>query len=85
MCRNIKPLFNLIPVVNEEEIQLAALQYVRKISGSRKPSKTNQAAFNTAVSAVAAATATLLNQLESKAPPKERPSKTNPPAPTYGA
>ena len=78
MCRNIKPLFNLLPLANEEDIQLAALQYVRKISGYRKPSKANEAAFNAAVSAVAAATSALLDQLETKTPPKDRAPKINP-------
>jgi hypothetical protein len=77
MCRNIKPLFNLLPLATEEDIQLAALQYVRKISGYRKPSRANEAAFNAAVSAVAAATSALLDQLETKTAPKDRAPKIN--------
>ena len=72
MCRNIKPLFNFDPPVSDEEIRAAALQYVRKISGSNKPSKANQAAFQAAVDAVASASATLLRSLETNAPPRDR-------------
>lgn len=72
MCRNIKPLFNFAPPAAEEEIRDAALQYVRKISGFSKPSSANQAAFEAAVEAVAAATSELLVSLETKAAPKNR-------------
>lgn len=72
MCRNIKPLFNFEPPVTEDEIQAAALQFVRKISGFNMPSKTNEAAFNAAVAEVAAAARTLLLALETHAPPKNR-------------
>ncbi len=72
MCRNIKTLYNFAPPVTEDEIRAAALQYVRKVSGFNKPSKANEAAFSTAVDAVAAATRTLLNSLETTAPPKDR-------------
>ncbi len=72
MCRNIKPLFNYDPPVTDEEIHDAAVQYVRKISGFSKPSKINQTAFQTAVDAVAAASAHLLNSLETTAPPRNR-------------
>jgi hypothetical protein len=72
MCRNIKPLFNFEPPVNEDEIRAAALQYVRKISGFQKPSRANQAAFDAAVEAIAAASQTLLASLESDAPKKNR-------------
>lgn len=72
MCRNIKPLFNFAPPVNDDEIRAAALQYVRKISGYNKPSKSNEAAFNAAVEAIAAVSATLMNSLETNAPPKNR-------------
>ena len=72
MCRNIKPLFNFEPPVNEEEIRQAALQFVRKISGFNKPSKANEAAFFAAVDAVAAASTTLLNSLETNASPRNR-------------
>ena len=72
MCRNIKPLFNFEPPVNDDEIRAAALQYVRKISGFTKPSKANEEAFNAAVEAVAAASSTLLSALATNAPPKDR-------------
>lgn len=72
MCRNIKPLFNLEPTVTEEEIHEAALQFVRKISGFAKPSKANEAAFLAAVEAIATASSTLLNELETNAPRKDR-------------
>jgi hypothetical protein len=72
MCRNIKPLFNFQPPVSDDEVRAAALQYVRKISGFNKPSKANQAAFQAAVDAVAAASSTLLRSLETNAPPRDR-------------
>ena len=72
MCRNIRPLHNFAPPATTEEVHDAALQYVRKISGSTKPSRANEAAFNRAVEAVAAATAQLLDELVSSAPPKDR-------------
>lgn len=72
MCRNIKPLFNIEPPTSEEEIYQAALQFVRKVSGFNKPSKANEAAFFAAVDAIAAASSTLLNSLETHAPPKDR-------------
>ena len=72
MCRNIKPLFNFDPPVSDDEIRAAALQYVRKISGYNKPSKANEAAFQAAVDAVAAASAALLRALETNAPPRDR-------------
>jgi hypothetical protein len=72
MCRNIKTLYNFKPPVSEEEIQSAALQYVRKVSGFNQPSKANEAAFQAAVAAVTAATSTLLQALETKAPPRDR-------------
>lgn len=72
MCRNIRPLYNFAPPANEDEIRAAALQYVRKVSGFNKPSKTNEAAFNAAVEAIAAATGTLLASLETTAQPKDR-------------
>ena len=64
MCRNIRTLYNFEPPVTDEEIRAAALQYVRKISGFRTPAGHNAEAFSHAVDAVAAATATLLGQLE---------------------
>jgi Uncharacterized conserved protein len=72
MCRNIKPLFNFDPPVNQDEIRAAALQYVRKVSGFQKPSRANQAAFDAAVDAIAAATQTLLESLTTDAPKKNR-------------
>jgi hypothetical protein len=72
MCRNIKPLFNFEPPVTEDEIRLAALQYVRKISGFNKPSRANEAAFNDAVDEIARVSARLLDSLEAKAAPKDR-------------
>lgn len=72
MCRNIRPLFNFAPPATEGEIQAAALQYVRKISGSARPSARNQLAFDAAVSEIAAATQVLLESMETTAPPKDR-------------
>ena len=72
MCRNIHTLHNFEPAATPEEIHAAALQYVRKISGSTKPSKANEDAFNRAVEAVAAASAELLAELVTTAPPKNR-------------
>ena len=72
MCRNIKPLFNFEPPVNDDEVRAAALQFVRKISGFTKPSQANEPAFNAAVEAIAAISKTLLDSLETSAPPKNR-------------
>ena len=72
MCRNIRTLHNFEPPATREEAHDAALQYVRKISGSTKPSKANEAAFNRAVEAVTAATTRLLDDLVTAAPPKSR-------------
>lgn len=72
MCRNIKTLYNFEPPATEEEVRAAALQYVRKISGFSKPSKANEAAYQTAVDAVAAASMTLLQSLETQAQPRSR-------------
>ncbi len=72
MCRNIRPLYNFDPPATEEEIRAAALQYVRKVSGFNKPSKANEAEFNAAVEMVAAATAALMQSLETNAPLKNR-------------
>ena len=72
MCRNIKTLFNFEPSVTEEEIRMAALQFVRKVSGFNQPSKANEAAFLAAVDTITAAASTLLNSLETNAPPKNR-------------
>jgi hypothetical protein len=72
MCRNIRQLHNFDPPASEEEIQDASLQFVRKISGSNKPSKANEEAFNQAVEEVSDAVRTLLDSLVTKAPPKDR-------------
>ncbi|WP_328470087.1 DUF2277 domain-containing protein [Actinoplanes sp. NBC_00393] len=72
MCRNIHQLHNFEPPATPDEIHAAALQYVRKIAGSTRPSQANQAAFDAAVAAVAAATAELLDNLVTNAPPKDR-------------
>jgi len=72
MCRNIKTLFNFEPPVTEDEIHAASEQFVRKISGFTRPSKANEAAFQSAVEAVAAASRQLLSSLETNAPPKNR-------------
>ena len=72
MCRNIKPLYNFEPPVNDEEVRAAALQYVRKISGLNKPSKANEVAFYAAVGEIAAASSRLLGSLETNAPPRNR-------------
>ena len=72
MCRNIKPLFNFEPPVNDEEVRAAALQYVRKISGFNKPSKANEVAFYAAVGEIAAASRRLLTSLQTNAPPRNR-------------
>jgi hypothetical protein len=72
MCRNIRPLHNYEPATTEDDIRDAALQYVRKVSGMTKPAKVNEAAFARAVDAVAAATATLLDELVTTAPPRDR-------------
>ena len=72
MCRNIRTLHNFEPAATDEEVHAAALQYVRKVSGSTKPSKANAEAFERAVEEVAAATAKLLDGLVTSAPPKDR-------------
>jgi hypothetical protein len=72
MCRNIRTLHNFEPPATHEEIHASALQYVRKISGSTKPSQANAEAFERAVEAVAAATRELLEHLVTTAPPKDR-------------
>jgi hypothetical protein len=72
VCRNIKPLFNFEPPATDDEIRAAALQFVRKVSGLKQPSKDNQAAFQASVDQIAAVTANLLSQLETNAPPKDR-------------
>jgi hypothetical protein len=72
MCRNIHTLYNFEPEATDEEIRNAALQYVRKISGSTKPSQANAEAFERAVDDVAAVTSRLLGELVTTAPPKDR-------------
>jgi hypothetical protein len=72
MCRNIRTLHNFDPPASEDEVRGAALQYVRKVSGSTKPSRANQEAFDRAVDEVAAATTALLDALVTSAPPKDR-------------
>jgi hypothetical protein len=72
MCRNIRTLYNFEPPADEGEIRAAALQYVRKVSGFNAPSQANAAAFDSAVDAVAAASAQLLDALVTSAPSKDR-------------
>jgi hypothetical protein len=72
MCRNIKPLFNYEPPATDEEVRSAALQYVRKISGSTHPSAANEEAFDRAVDEVARVSAALLRDLVTTAPPRDR-------------
>ena len=72
MCRNIRTLHNFEPPATHDEVHDAALQYVRKISGSTRPSQANAEAFQEAVEAVAAATHRLLEQLVTHAPPRNR-------------
>jgi hypothetical protein len=72
MCRNIRTLHNFEPAATTEEVEAAALQYVRKISGTNKPSQANEEAFHRAVHEVAQASQRLLNALVTTAPPKDR-------------
>jgi hypothetical protein len=72
MCRSIRPLFNFDPPVSEEEIRAASLQFVRKISGFHKPSKTNEESFWAAVDEITGIAGRLLSSLETTAPPKNR-------------
>jgi hypothetical protein len=72
MCRNIRQLHNFEPPATSDEVRAAALQFVRKVSGSTKPSQANQHAFDEAVEAIAAATQHLLDHLTTSAPPKDR-------------
>ncbi|MGD9958162.1 DUF2277 domain-containing protein [Nocardioides sp.] len=72
MCRNIRPLNNFEPPATGDEVTAAALQYVRKVSGTAKPSQANQAAFDRAVAEIAHVTAHLLDDLVTTAPPKDR-------------
>ena len=72
MCRNIRQLHNFDPPATSDEVRAAALQYVRKVSGSTKPSQANQAAFDAAVQEIAHVTQHLLEHLTTSAPPKDR-------------
>jgi hypothetical protein len=72
MCRSIHTLYNIEPAVNEDEARAAALQFVRKISGYRKPSRANEAAFERAVEEITTVSWRLLGELETAAPPKAR-------------
>jgi hypothetical protein len=72
MCRNIRPLNNFEPPATSDEVTSAALQYVRKVSGTTRPSQVNQAAFDEAVHEIAHITAHLLERLVTTAPPKDR-------------
>jgi hypothetical protein len=72
MCRNIRPLHNFEPPATSDEVSAAALQYVRKVSGTTKPSQANQEAFDRAVREIAHVTQHLLDDLVTSAPPKDR-------------
>lgn len=72
MCRSIKILFNFDPPATSAEIEAAALQFVRKVSGATKPSRANQPAFDTAITEIAASVSKLLNALSTSAPPRSR-------------
>lgn len=72
MCRNIKILFNFDPPATNEEIRAASIQFVRKVSGTTKPSKVNEAAFNSAVDDISQSVQTLLENLVTNAAPKNR-------------
>jgi hypothetical protein len=72
MCRNIRTLSNFDPPATEEEIRASALQFIRKLSGSNRPSKLNEDAFNLAVDEVAAAAERLISSLQTKSPPRDR-------------
>ena len=76
MCRNIRPLFNFEPPVTEDEVRAASLQFVRKISGFHKPSRTNEAAFAKAIDEISASAARLLSSLETTSPAKNREEET---------
>jgi len=72
MCRSIKPLFNFDPPTNNDEVKAAALQFVRKVSGYREPSRANKQAFDEAVQQIAQVTQVLLKSLSTTAPPRVR-------------
>jgi hypothetical protein len=75
MCRNIKPLFNFEPAATEQEIRAAALQFVRKVSGSTRPSRANQAACDKAIAEISASVSELLDSLVTRAAAKDRDSE----------
>ena len=77
MCRSIKPLFNFEPPATREEIRAAAVQFVRKVSGFREPSKANTTAFDTAVDDIAATTADLIGSLVTAAPTRDRDAEAS--------
>jgi hypothetical protein len=77
MCRNIRPLFNFEPPATDDEVRAAALQYVRKVSGTRKPTGKNIAVFENAVEELARITRTLVDSLETTAAPKDRLIEAN--------
>jgi len=79
MCRNIKQLHNFDPPATDDEVHAAALQYVRKISGTTKPSKANEAAFERAVREIAHISRHLLDDLVTAAPPRDREMEAGPP------
>ena len=72
MCRNIKTLYNFAPPATNDEIQSASLQYVRKVTGYRKPSQANEVVFDEAVAEIARITSELFDKLETSASPKNR-------------
>ena len=72
MCRNIKTLANFAPPATDDEIRASALQFVRKLSGTARPSKVNEAAFNGAVDAVTVAAERLIQSIRTSAPPRDR-------------
>jgi hypothetical protein len=72
MCRNIRTLYNFEPIATRDEIQLASLQYIRKVTGFHHPSKANEAVFLAAVDQIASVTGSLLSALTTSAPPKNR-------------
>ncbi|MEP6913006.1 MAG: DUF2277 domain-containing protein [bacterium] len=76
MCRNIKTLFNFEPPATDEEIEAAALQFVRKLSGFTKPSRANEASFETAIADVTAVAKTLLSSLVTNSEPRDREVET---------
>ena len=76
MCRNIKTLANFEPPATEDEIRASALQFVRKLSGTTRPSRANEAAFNRAVDEVAEAARRLIDSVEMRSPPRDRDDET---------